>query len=455
MKYRRTFWPAAIFFLIPLSIVFGGEKQINRAFWEETAGVSPDEILSAESESDPRFIDSAAKMLDRLGRSVPDLFLAAGASDEAKKFFENPEENFGRVLRFRGTVERLEETVFAGRNLFRLFVRDDSLPAPLCVYALTIPESWKNLDGKNPPEREKCLGEGVCFWRSADGATLLAKRVGYTDADSFPGSLGIDLSVFEEIEARSVASLEKISDPEKKRAAVQNFRLTRNDIRPFYELLTAAASGAGEKIAREARTEKQNGTALSTVDLFNRPENSQGRAMEATGTIRRARRIPIADETVRAWTGLDHYYELYLFTNDSQGYPLVFCVPELPDEINSGGSPAGAEGIGGDFHRTGTAAGIFYKPWAYSIARRGSDGTDGAEASEPNLADSGAWIAVPLLIGRIERLDPAEETELNGGMPTSVQAILSVFFLLALLALIYLTLRPKRPPIEFRLGREP
>lgn len=451
MKFRRNFWPAAIFFLIPLSTVFGGEKIIDRAFWEEAAGTRPDEILSAESESDPRFIDSAAKMLDRLDRSVPELFLAAGASDEAKKFFENPKENFGRVLHFRGTVERLEKIRVAEREVFRLAVRDESLSAPLFIYSLNLPEAWKHLDGKIPPKEQPCVGDGVCFWRSADGAAfLLTKRVGYSEDGSFPGSLGIDLSIFDGIEARSAASLEKITDPEKKKTALQNFRLTRNDIRPFYELLSAAARDTDGKIAREAQTEKKNGTALSTVELFNRPENLPGRAMEVTGTIRRARRIPIADEMVRAWTGLDHYYEIYLFTNDSQGYPLVFCVPEIPSDLNSDGSSDAADGIGDDFHRTGTAAGIFYKPWAYSIARRDSDGADTAEL---DLSDRGAWIAAPLLIGRIERLEP-EETESKGGIPTSVQAILSTFFLLALLALVYLALRPKRGPIEFRLGRE-
>ena len=424
------------------------EVPIDRLFWEEIAGISTEETLSAENDSDPRFLDAATKLLDRLERNVPELRLAAGASPEAAAFFENPAENFGRVYAFEGSVEAIQETELAGHKLFLLNLREKS-GRLLAVFSPTIPEAWR--DGKKPSDEETGVGCGVCFWLAPKGesgerrATLFAQRVGYHDETRFPGSLGIDLSLWDGLTVQSIASLEKITDSVQKKEAMRNFRLTERDIRPFYELLAASARDREGKIAQAARNAAPGGFPTA-VDLFNRPEKCVGQAVELTGTIRRARRVPVTDRSVRARFGIDHYYELYLFTDDSQGYPLVFCVPELPD--------GASEGLGEDFRRWGTVAGLFYKPWAYSIAPNDSSGIGNNDTAEPNLSDRSAWIAVPLLVGRVTQFEAADAGASESVMSPITRSVLVGFFLLGLLLLFYLFMRPKRGPIEFRVGQE-
>jgi hypothetical protein len=123
----------------------------------------------------------------------------------------------------------------------------------------------------------------------------------------------------------------------------------------------------------------------SVAPLFNYPESEIGRLVVVDGAARRAVRVDVGPRSeggssdVTRRFGFDHYYELEVFTDDSQNYPLVFCVRELPAGIPTGGS----------IHVPVRVAGFFFKDWLYQT--RGAPQGDGP--------DERAQYA-PLLIGR-------------------------------------------------------
>jgi hypothetical protein len=111
----------------------------------------------------------------------------------------------------------------------------------------------------------------------------------------------------------------------------------------------------------------------SVVPLFLSPEQYTGEAVLLEGTARRAIRIVInddpadsdaassGDQGAAAWSPVDEYYELDVFTKDSQHLPIICCVPSLP-----AGFPTGEV-----IREPVRVSGIFFKKWAY--ARRTTD----------------------------------------------------------------------------------
>jgi hypothetical protein len=63
----------------------------------------------------------------------------------------------------------------------------------------------------------------------------------------------------------------------------------------------------------------------------------------------------VDDPDVRQRFGINRYYELAMFTDDSQSNPLIFCVLEVPPEMP----------LGEDVFVRGRVAGFFLKSWAY------------------------------------------------------------------------------------------
>jgi hypothetical protein len=120
--------------------------------------------------------------------------------------------------------------------------------------------------------------------------------------------------------------------------------------------------------------------------------------------------IRVGDEDVRARFGIDRYYQVFLFTEDSQSNPLLFCVRELPE-----GMPLG-EGF--QFAEQVRVAGFFFNTWAYRNRQPG----DGVTARTQ-------WQLAPLLIGRDLHWHPAEAPASN----PLLGAIAAGLFVVALL----------------------
>ena len=282
---------------------------------------------------------------------------------------------------------------------------------------------------------ERVGGLGVCFGREADGAVALAARVGWFPTDAPLGRLGVDLSAFEGALVYPIRALTAEKDPTRRREIARTLRWTSADVRPFYETLAAVRRDS----LRDEKSILTPDSSFSTegrgiVALFNRPEENQGRVAKLRGRVRRANLILVDDPDVVAATGIDRYYQLYLFANDSQGWPLVLCVPELPDGLKTGG--------GKEYRREIEFVGAFTKTWAYRTTApptQTAENAQNAQSSETTQnaqfaevvepTGPGPWGRVPVLVGRVVNVVPEEPPTPKA--PLSPTAIVVGFALLS------------------------
>lgn len=306
---------------------------------------------------------------------------------------------------------------------------------------------------------ERVGGLGVSFGREADGAVALAARVGWFPTDAPLGRLGVDLSAFEGAPVYPIRALTAEKDATRRREIARTLRWTSADVRPFYETLAAVRRGAirNEKTILAPDSSFASETE-KIVALFNRPERNQGRVVRLRGRVRRANLVLVDDPDVVAATGVDKYYQLYLFANDSQGWPLVLCVPELPDGLKVGG--------GKEYRREIEFVGAFTKTWAYKTsaqrtqtaesapsaekAQSAQNGQSAENAETTQNAEStgpGPWGRVPVLVGRVVDVVPEEPEKPKA--PVSPTAIVVGFAVLSA-AWVALRRRVARAP---RAGR--
>ena len=188
-----------------------------------------------------------------------------------------------------------------------------------------------------------------------------------------------------------------------------------------------APAGSNERdrarlqMAHEVQSRAAKGR-YSVAPLFNDAKNQVGELVTLDGTARRVTRIDVGQSPdgttsdVARRFGIDHYYEIDLFTDDSQNNPLVFCVRELPP-----GFP-----IGDGLHEPVRLAGFFFKSWSFQSRRAALPAApDGA----PNAADL-RQIA-PLVIGRSPILLEQPEASVS----RSIGLIAASLFVLLLAAI--------------------
>lgn len=269
---------------------------------------------------------------------------------------QSPNDARGRLFRIRCRVEQVERLIPAEEIQARMglpaFYRCrlvDGDNRALAVYARQIPQAW-SLD--HPPEGRAQV-DGLFFkWSASDSGkplpVFVADRVGWLPPGLL-GQLGMDVSLFDH--------LEEVDDTPAGRLA-KHF-LTERDRECFYELMAAVERAPeGELNARALKRLQEQGLTRSPVaPLFNRPEESRGKLVRLVGTARRVEKVPVNDPDIQDRFGIDHYYTIYLFTDDSQNYPLVVCTRHIPNELPLG------EGAG--YRENVSAAGFFFKSWAY------------------------------------------------------------------------------------------
>ncbi|MBQ8285884.1 MAG: hypothetical protein IJZ10_06240, partial [Thermoguttaceae bacterium] len=329
---------------------------------------------------------------------------------------------------------------------------------------------------------ERVGGLGVSFGREADGPVALAARIGWFPADAPLGRLGVDLSAFEGAPVYPIRALTAEKDPTRRLKIAQTLRWTSADVRPFYETLAAVRRDASRNKKSVLAPDSSFASEIEKiVALFNRPEQNQGRVVRLRGRVRRANLVLVDDPDVVASTGIDRYYQLYLFSNDSQGWPLVLCVPELPDGLKVGG--------GKEYRREIEFVGAFTKTWAYKTSAQRTQTPESAPIDEktqisetsqpaktplnaqtaqsgqvaqnaeispnapnaPNAASAqsaestgpGPWGRVPVLVGRVVNVVPEEPERPKA--PLSPTAIVVGFALLSA-AWVALRRRAARPP---------
>lgn len=254
-------------------------------------------------------------------------------------------------------------------------------------------------------------GYGLLFGSELDAnksetPVVLSPKLGFRlDAAPLSRSAGLDLGAFDAFQVYPVNALETERDPAKRKTIARSLRWTTDDREPFYETLAAVKRLNPRDDPREPLAD--------VVPLFNSPEKLRGAKAKISGWARRVNMILVDDPDVKAATGIDRYFQLYVYTDDSQGWPLVLCVPDLPDNLECGG--------GANYRRNVEFIGYFYKTWAY----KNSDKPDADSDETP----TSSWTRAPVLIGKITKAYPEERPE--PAPPFSASAIITTFAILA------------------------
>lgn len=319
----------------------------------------------------------------------------------------------GEIFRLRGQAVLVEAIRMPERyrQLYQFdsyyrcqFILEDGRPA--VVFARTVPHAWKR--GEPIDHRGGAFGFFLKF-AGEDGRSepnFVARRVAWYPHTPL-GDLGMDVGLFDDLRPGP---------------------LTARSRECFYQLLAAVERAEPGRLLGQAQAElRQSGASqVSVVPLFNEPATQRGRLVVLSGTAREVVLIRVDDEDVRSRFGIDHYYQISLFTDDSQGNPLVFCVREIPPDMPTGKGPGFGEYV--------TAAGFFFNSWAY-------------RSQVPTEApDAGPQVQLaPLLIGRSVVWQPTEPPAKN----PIVGAIAAGVFALVLLIIWIVLWRHSRGDKRF------
>ena len=219
--------------------------------------------------------------------------------------------------------------------------------------------------------------------------------------DNLLGKLGMDFGLLDSPQARKPFNPR---NPEDREAFYQLLAAVgRAD--PG-QLLQAAEEDLPKTPAAWRSTDQQGQEQYSVVPLFNEPATQPGRLVELFGTARLIEEVhldPRLDADIIARFGLDHYYQVSLFTDDSQGNPVTFCIRELPEGMPYGNLP--------HYGETVRIAGFFFKTWSYGVPKMTDPALDpGDPKTHQQLS--------PLLIGRSLTWYPAPQPADN--TPTNV-----------------------------------
>jgi hypothetical protein len=208
------------------------------------------------------------------------------------------------------------------------------------------------------------------------------------------------------------------------------FKLTGADREPFYGLLQIVSQIPINRLHQEARQiSEQKGTPQNSVaELFNDPAKTRGQPVWLHGIAKQVLPTLVEDEEVKFLFGIKKYYQIYLYTKESQGNPLVVCVVSLPAGMPVGATPDYAEKI--------TVAAIPYKLWIYETSAK----LEGGSGYKPNYA--------PLLIGKTPIWHPQKQptkTAANTKIQNTQTTIsITLFFLLLLTWMIMRRFQSKK-----------
>lgn len=266
------------------------------------------------------------------------------------------------------------------------------------VFVPSIPSTWQH----DVPMQERTAVFGV-YVKSHKNVPVFAAPAIQWFPNSWLGNLGFDAALFDRVPVSRVTEAEQNMAETNRRT----FKFTESDREPFYGLLRVISDTPAGWLEQEAQ--KQHAAMpINVTDLFNRPQETRGKPVLLHGTAKRIVPTPVTDSEVHSLFGIDHYYQVFLYTEQSRGNPMVVCVRSLPE-----GMPVGDAA---DFAEQITVAAVPYKLWIYETL-------------------SGQHYA-PILVGRSPVWHPQPAAKRIP--PESVTAFsFAVFFTLALIWFAY------------------
>ena len=340
--------------------------------------------LATFADDRPMDVAEREKLLQILFRlrqfPVASLEKFSNPPDGLQSLKEHPGDSRGELFDVRGIVTRVMREELAPELRERLqivacyrcqVIADSGMAA--VIYTLTVPQVWK----LNQPLDERCNARALFIKREKRDDDAHAEPNGAPDwvfvaprmawyPRSFLGELGMDCGLLDEVHDRT--------------------RLNEREC--FYQMLGAVSRADEQQIEREGQQElarwKSEWTASEKdpaldvnqrqaarralasaernasdiVPLFNQAQAQRGKLFVVRGEALRAIEVRVDDPDIVRRFGLRHYYELEIFTPDSQNNPLVCCVSELPS-----GMPRGD-----DIRENVCITGFFLKSWAFDAA---------------------------------------------------------------------------------------
>ena len=230
-------------------------------------------------------------------------------------------------------------------TLYRCTMKQDN--GVIDIYTPFLPKAWN----EGGPMQERSAAFGVYVKTYKNTPVFLAPAMRWYP-DTWLGNLGFDVASFDQVPVGRVTELEQHDEETNRRM----FKFTEADWDPFYGLLKAISNAPKELLEEEAK-KQQAEMPIGVTDLFNHPHKVRSKAVMLRGTAKRVVPTPVTDSEVQTLFGIDHYYQIFLFSEQSQGNPIVVCVRELPE-----GMPTGSAD---DFAETITVAAVPYKLWIY------------------------------------------------------------------------------------------
>jgi hypothetical protein len=98
----------------------------------------------------------------------------------------------------------------------------------------------------------------------------------------------------------------------------------KNERECFYQLMATMRRADLGKLFDETDRE------YSAVPLFNEGASMRGSLIALQGKAHRATEVRVNDADIRRRFGIERFYEVEMFTRDSQGNPIIFNLMELP-----------------------------------------------------------------------------------------------------------------------------
>jgi len=380
------------------------------------AGIDREALSVLPSNSDFTIDDwqILARLVYRLQQFPPNRLEHWATVDDRSTREDSTDAHLGQLLAITATVESIEqidppegissESVLP--KLYRCRFRMANGSEQGAVLVPAIPKAWKNREISQEPVGFFGVRIGAASSNSDELGLLLTNHLAwYPRKNVSTGKLllahrGMDVSLLDEVKQRqpfvkpeisregeafyeTLAALAAVDRKELDGLAKQNVQATAERWREkgpalrqreseLRQELTAAQDPTERKtleqkvkatrraLAIAALIEKQAEWNVSCVaPLFLYPNEQVGELVRIEGMARRAVRIEITDGTLLPpsidRTGLDAYYELEVFTSDSQNLPVVCCIPELPT-----GFP-----VGDKISEQVRVNGVFFKSWRY------------------------------------------------------------------------------------------
>ncbi|MEX2092261.1 MAG: hypothetical protein WD971_06270 [Pirellulales bacterium] len=404
-------------------------KLLELAGWNATRFATFDKAGPLADEDQQELVELLWRLKTFDGPQLTD-WARAGAS--GKEIAAAPSEHVGEIVELAGRVTRVERHALSAELAARLEMPAyfecqmmlDGGAGMATILTSRVPKAWLELQSLDEPAES--AGVLIRLLSSTNGSTdrlFVSREIAWHPkqphapfvslGESVLGELGVDVGLLDDVRQRrpiSAAEREafyqmldasgRIGTNQLTRFASQDLDAVEKHWAAEEQRLAATLKDSPPggnprdrvrlQLAHEVQARAAKGQ-YSVAPLFNDAENRVGELVTLDGAARRVTRVDVgtsADGTtsdVARRFGIDHYYEIDVFTEDSQNNPVVFCVRELPP-----GFP-----LGDGLQEPVRIAGFFFKSWSFQ-SRRAT--LPDAQVDAAPAGDMRQF--APLLIGR-------------------------------------------------------